>query len=39
MADGAMEALNEWALETFDEAVIEDGDTIAIHKGVLEMGA
>lgn len=38
MADGAMETLNEWALDIFDETVIEDGDTISIHRGILEMG-
>ena len=39
MPDGALEILNEWALEAFDETLIEEGEPLAVNREVLEMGA
>lgn len=36
MPDGALEAINEWAFERFDEAFAEDGDVIAINRALIE---
>ncbi|MCB1883584.1 MAG: hypothetical protein KDG89_06235 [Geminicoccaceae bacterium] len=36
MPDGALETINDWALERFHEAVIEDGDPIIVARAVLE---
>jgi uncharacterized tellurite resistance protein B-like protein len=36
MPDGALEAMNEWAFERFDEAFAEDGDVIAINRTLIE---
>ncbi len=36
MPDGALEVINEWAFEHFDEPFIEDGDTIEINRALVE---
>ena len=36
MADGALEVINEWAFEHFDEPLLDDGDRIAINPIVLQ---
>ena len=36
MPDGALEALNEWAYEKFDEAIVEDGDPIVVQPTIAE---
>lgn len=38
LPDGAMEAINEWAFEKFDDALIEDGEPIIIYKELLTEG-
>ena len=35
MPDGAAETINEWALDRFDEAVIEDGDPLEVNVALL----
>lgn len=35
MPDGALEAINEWAYDTFDEELIEDGDPLTINMALL----
>jgi len=35
MPDGAMETINEWAFDRYGDALIEDGDSIAIHLDLL----
>ena len=34
--DGALEAINEWAFDRFDEPLIEDGDLLLINAGLLD---
>lgn len=36
MPGGALETLNEWAFERFDEAIAEDGDPIFLNLALLE---
>jgi hypothetical protein len=36
MADGALEVINEWAFEKFDEPLLEDGEKIEINAAVLK---
>ncbi len=36
MPDGAMETLNEWAYEKFDDAIIEDEDPALIHISIIQ---
>jgi hypothetical protein len=36
MADGALEVINEWAFEHFDEPLFDDGDEIEINATVLQ---
>lgn len=36
MADGALEVINEWAFEHFDEPLLDDGDRIEINPIVLQ---
>jgi tellurite resistance protein len=38
LPDGALENLNEWAFDRFDEALAEDGDTITLNLSLLETG-
>ena len=38
MPDGAMETINEWAFDKFDEAIIEDDDPILIYKELISEG-
>jgi len=38
MADGAMETINEWAFNTYDDAIIEDDDPIIIYRELLSEG-
>jgi uncharacterized tellurite resistance protein B-like protein len=33
---GALESLNEWAFERFDEAIAEDGDPVVVNLSLLE---
>lgn len=33
---GALESLNEWAFERFDEAIVEDGDVVVVNLSLLE---
>jgi hypothetical protein len=35
MPDGALEAINEWAFDRFDEPLIEDGDTLIVNASLL----
>ena len=35
MPDGALEAINEWAFDRYDDALIEDGDPITINLDLL----
>ncbi|MFT9114928.1 MAG: TerB N-terminal domain-containing protein [Acetobacter malorum] len=35
MPNGALEAINEWAYDTFDEELIEDGDPLIINMALL----
>jgi hypothetical protein len=39
MPDGCLEAINEWAFDHFDEALIEDGEIMAINVSLLDMMA
>jgi len=39
MPNGALETLNEWAFETFDDAILEDGDPIIMNLSLLENAA
>ncbi len=36
MAEGALETINNWAFDTYDDALIEDGDPMVIHKELLQ---
>jgi hypothetical protein len=36
MPGGAMETINEWAFDRYDDAVIEDGDPIMVNGGLLQ---
>ena len=36
MAEGALETINDWAFDTHDDAVIEDGETLVINKELLQ---
>lgn len=36
MPDGALEVINEWALDTMDEALIEIGDPLSINVSLLQ---
>ncbi|MBL4836251.1 MAG: TerB family tellurite resistance protein, partial [Kordiimonadaceae bacterium] len=36
MAEGALETINDWAFDTHDDALIEDGDTLVINKELLQ---
>ncbi|WP_414470629.1 TerB N-terminal domain-containing protein [Microvirga sp. M2] len=36
LPDGAIETINEWSFETFDEAALEDGETIMIAEHLRE---
>ncbi len=35
MPDGAIETMNEWAYDSFDEALVEDGDPLTINVALL----
>lgn len=35
MPDGALEAINEWAFERFDEPLLEDGDALTVNAALL----
>jgi hypothetical protein len=35
MPNGAIEAINEWAYDTLDDEVIEDGDPVTINLAIL----
>ena len=35
MPDGAMEAINEWAFDHFDDALLEDGEIVAVNASLL----
>jgi hypothetical protein len=35
MAGGAAEVLNDWAFDRFDDAIIEDGDSLTINTALL----
>jgi hypothetical protein len=35
MPDGAMEAINEWAFDRYGDALVEDGDPIAVNLALL----
>lgn len=35
MPDGAIETINEWAYDSFDEALVEDGDPLTINLALL----
>jgi hypothetical protein len=35
MPNGVLEAINEWAIDTFDEELIEDGDPLTINVALL----
>ena len=35
MPDGALEAINEWSYDKFDEELIEDGDPLIINMALL----
>lgn len=36
MPDGALEAINEWAFDLFDEPLVEDGDPIVVNAALLQ---
>lgn len=36
MPDGALEVINEWALETLDEPLIEDGEPLSVNLELLQ---
>lgn len=38
MPDGAIETINEWAFDSFDEAIIEEGDPLTINLALLHGG-
>jgi hypothetical protein len=38
MPDGAIEVINEWAFEVYDEAIIENDDPLIIYKELLNEG-
>jgi len=38
MPDGAIEAINEWSFEVYDEAIIENDDPVIIYKELLSEG-
>lgn len=38
MPDGAIEAINEWSFEVYDEAIIENDDPVTIYKELLSEG-
>ena len=33
---GAVETLNEWAFDRFDEPIIEEGETITVRRDLME---
>jgi len=35
MADGAMETINEWAFDLYDDAIIEDDDPLTIYRELI----
>jgi len=35
LPDGAMEVINEWAFETYDEPILEDGESIEVYSDLL----
>jgi len=35
LADGAMEVINEWAFEKYDEPIVEDGEPIEVYSELL----
>ena len=35
MAEGALATINDWAFDTYDDAIIEDGEILVIHKELL----
>ena len=35
MPDGALETINEWAFETFDEPLLEDADLVLVRMDLL----
>ena len=37
MPDGALESINEWAFEQFDEPLLEDGEPLEINVAVLDL--
>jgi TerB N-terminal domain/TerB-C domain len=39
MPDGAMEAINEWAFEHLDNALLEDGDPVVVNRELLDADA
>ena len=39
MPDGAMETINEWSFEKFDDVIIENSDPITIYKNLLDEGS
>jgi LPXTG-motif cell wall-anchored protein len=38
MPDGAIEAINEWAFDRYGDALLEDGEPIAVNAGLLGQG-
>ncbi len=36
MPDGALETLNDWSLERFEDDVVEDGETVAINAALVD---
>ena len=36
LPDGAMEVINEWAFEKFDEPILEDGEPIEVYSDLLD---
>ena len=38
MPDGALETLNDWSLEAFDETLVDEGEPLAVNREILEMG-
>ena len=39
MPDGSLEAINEWAYDQFDEALLEDGEAVAVNAAVVDLMA
>jgi hypothetical protein len=35
MRDGAMETINEWAFDTYNEPLLEDGDSVTVNRALL----